>query len=95
MSATEATAVPAPAEEVKVVETPAVDPAPEAPAVEESAPATVFFFHLPFVFRPTLTLYAQEAPKEEVKAEVTSFHSHLLSSSLTRFLGGRTRRACS
>lgn len=47
MSATEATAVPVPAEEVKVVETPAVDPAPEAPAVEEPAPATVFFFTNP------------------------------------------------
>jgi len=39
MSATEATAaVPVPAEEVKAVETPAVDPAPEAPVAEEAAP---------------------------------------------------------
>ncbi|KAG2041715.1 hypothetical protein BDR03DRAFT_945477 [Suillus americanus] len=44
MSATEATAaVSLPAEEVKVVETPVVNPAPEVSVAEEPAPATVFF----------------------------------------------------
>jgi hypothetical protein len=78
MSATEATAVPAPAEEVKVVETPAVEPAPEAPAAEQAAPATVIFFHLPFVPPDSNHIYTQEAPKEEVKAEVTCSHRCLL-----------------
>ena len=51
----ETVAAPAPAEEVKTTETPAVEPAPaavEPPKVEEAAPAA-------------------EAPKEEAKAEVS------------------------
>jgi hypothetical protein len=76
MSATEATAaVSAPAEEVKVVETPVVEPTPEAPAAEEAVPATVNFFNYPLLlFRPSLTLCIQEAPKEEAKADVSCLH---------------------
>jgi len=37
MSAEAAVAAPTPAEELKTVETPAAEPAPEVPAVEEAA----------------------------------------------------------
>lgn len=58
MSAPEVTAaVPVPAEEVKVAETPAAEPAPEASAAEEPAPVAVIFFNFPLLFRPFLTLY--------------------------------------
>ena len=97
MSATEAT-VAAPAEEVKVVETPAVEPATttEAPAAEQPAPATEevvpaavrFFFFFSCSFSAT-SHTLQEAPKEEEpKAAVSVLHATALALKLTCFFSG-------